>query len=70
MSTVLEEYHLDLQHFFDSCIVFFDFDILSSKEKYFLFQCFILIFHLIVDFQSLLTLISVQSLTSLKKKIP
>ena len=58
MSTRARGVSLRLTTFVDSCIVFFDFDIVSSKEKYFLFQCFILIFHLIVDFQSLLPLIS------------
>ena len=41
--------------YFDSCLVFFDFDILSLiKEKIFL----ILIFQLIFDFQNLTSLIS------------
>ena len=57
MSTVLEEYHLELQLVL-ILVLFSLILIFCLEKKNFFFQCFILIFHLIVDFQSLLPLIS------------
>ena len=61
MSTVFETVSLIKFTYFDSCIVFFEFDILSLIKKKNIFICFsvfILIFQLIFDFQNLSHLIS------------